>query len=289
MYPTPVWGTAGVPGYGTGPFVPSGYKWTARTTELHPDGECKHRPPEGETPGEGTRADDKDPPPPTTAGKAQTRHQGNTAPSDAESGQREEGTQRGRGGGLTTNRLQPGRAGNHTAETGEGPRHTAPTPTQSRQTKPRKARTGTQTHHQHTAHTPAHAHNTHHHNRHRHEPHKRTPHPKAQAPPAPQTQHTQTLRTTTRQPPARRAAGPPETPLGHKAGPTKPSARRGERPHPATPNRPRPTPGASTTTPTPALPPTPQPDAPTPSPAGTPGTNGDTVGNTGDPSPQHNT
>ena len=63
VYPTPVWGTAGVPGYGAGPFVPSGYKWTARTTELHPDGECKHRPPQGETPGEGTRADDKDPPP----------------------------------------------------------------------------------------------------------------------------------------------------------------------------------------------------------------------------------
>ena len=63
--------------------VRSGYKWTARTTELHPDGECKHRPPKGETPGEGTRADDNDPPPPTTAGKARARHGGNTAPSDA--------------------------------------------------------------------------------------------------------------------------------------------------------------------------------------------------------------
>ena len=93
-----MWGTAGVPGYGAGPFVPSGYKWTARTTELHPDGECKHRPHQGETPGEGTRADDQDPPTPTTAGKARARHQGNTAPSNAEKGQREEGTQRGQRG-----------------------------------------------------------------------------------------------------------------------------------------------------------------------------------------------
>ena len=63
MYPTPVWGLAGVPGYGAGPFVPSGYKWTARTTELHPDEECKHRPPQRESQGEGTRASVKDLPP----------------------------------------------------------------------------------------------------------------------------------------------------------------------------------------------------------------------------------
>ena len=45
--------------------MPSRYKPTTRTTELHPDGECKHRPPQGETPGEGTRASVKDPYPPT--------------------------------------------------------------------------------------------------------------------------------------------------------------------------------------------------------------------------------
>ena len=61
-----MWGTAGVPGYDAGPFVRSGYKWTARTTELHLDGECKHRPPQGETPGEGTRASVRQPPPPRT-------------------------------------------------------------------------------------------------------------------------------------------------------------------------------------------------------------------------------
>ena len=53
VYPTPVWGTADVPGYDAGPFVRSGYKWTARTTELHPDAECMHRPPQGHTPGGG--------------------------------------------------------------------------------------------------------------------------------------------------------------------------------------------------------------------------------------------
>ena len=66
VWPTPLWGTAGVPGYGASPFVRSGYKWTARTTELHPDGECKHQPPQEETPGEGTQASVKDPPPPTS-------------------------------------------------------------------------------------------------------------------------------------------------------------------------------------------------------------------------------
>ena len=163
VYPTPVWGTAGVPGCGAGPFVPSGYKWTARTTELHPDGECKHRPPQGETPGEGTPSDDKDPPP-----THQSREGPGTAPGEhrpKRRGKETEGGEHAKGaaGGHTTNRPQPGGAGNHTAKTGEGPLHTAPTPTQSRQTKPRKARTGTQTHHQHTAYTPAHAHNTHHH------------------------------------------------------------------------------------------------------------------------------
>ena len=103
------------------------------------------------------------------------------------------------------------------------------------------------------------------------------------------TQHTKNQGTRTQQPPARGAAGPPGTPLGHKGGPTKPSARSGERPHPATPNNPRPNPGPGTTTPTPAPPPTPKPDATTPSPTETPGTNGDTFGNTSDPSTQQNT
>ena len=110
--------------------------------------------------------------------------------------QRDRGERARKGGGAGTHHQQtPTRGGGEphpdpTAEMGEGPRHTAPTPTQSRQTKPRKARTGTQTHHQHTAHTPAHAHNTHRHNRRRHEPHKHTPHTKARAPPAPQTHAT---------------------------------------------------------------------------------------------------
>ena len=100
-----------------------------------------------------------------------------------------------RGGGTHHQLQTPARGGGEphpdpTAGAGEGPRHTAPAPTQSRQTKPRKARTGTQTHHQHTAHTPTRAHNTHRHSRHRHEPHKRTPHSKARAPPAPQTHTT---------------------------------------------------------------------------------------------------
>ena len=100
--------------------------------------------------------------------------------------------------------------------------------------------------------------------------------------------------------------------------PTRPSARSGECPHPATPNdqpRPNPHPGPVTATPTPAPPPTPKPRPPkpnatTPSPAETPGTNGDTggkdtqyindstlivqrnaltVGNTSNPSTQQNT
>ena len=83
MYPTPVWGTAGVPSYDPGPFVRSGYKWTARTTALHPDGECKHRPPQGETPGDGTRASVRHPPP-THLTTPHTHH----GPGSAETGTR---------------------------------------------------------------------------------------------------------------------------------------------------------------------------------------------------------
>ena len=171
-----------------------------RTTELHPDGECKHRLPHGETPGEGTRAGDKDPPPHTTAGKARARHRPKRHGKETEGGGHAKGTARGR----TTNRPQPRGAGNHTAETEGGARHTGPP---NRAAKPRPQRRGQAP--QHTAHTPERAHNTHPHNRHRHEPHKRTPHTKAQAPPAPHTQHTQTQTTGTQQP-ARGAAGPPE-------------------------------------------------------------------------------
>ena len=66
MYPTPVWGRTDVPGYDAGPFVRSGYKWTARTTELHPDGECMHRPPRGETPGGRDQSQRRAPRPPRT-------------------------------------------------------------------------------------------------------------------------------------------------------------------------------------------------------------------------------
>ena len=62
--PDPVWGTPGVSGYDA-PFVRNGYKWTARTTTLHPDGQCKHRPPRGETPRARTYAC-APPPPPTS-------------------------------------------------------------------------------------------------------------------------------------------------------------------------------------------------------------------------------
>ena len=69
VYPTPVWGRADVPGYDAGPFVQSGYKWTARTTELHPDGECMHRFPRGETPGGRDQSQRRAPPlPPTLPG-----------------------------------------------------------------------------------------------------------------------------------------------------------------------------------------------------------------------------
>ena len=36
----------------------------ARTTELHPDGECMHRPPRGETPGGRDQSQRRAPPPP---------------------------------------------------------------------------------------------------------------------------------------------------------------------------------------------------------------------------------
>ena len=66
MYPTPLWGTARVPGYNAGLFVQSGYKWTARTTVLHTDGECKYQPFQGETPGDGDLRQRQPPPPPNT-------------------------------------------------------------------------------------------------------------------------------------------------------------------------------------------------------------------------------
>ena len=58
-----MWGMAGVPGYDAGPFVRDGYKWTARTTALHPDGESQQRPPQGETPREGDPSQQQTPPP----------------------------------------------------------------------------------------------------------------------------------------------------------------------------------------------------------------------------------
>ena len=258
MYPTTVWGTAGVPGYGAGLFVQSGYKWTARTTELHPDRDCKHRPPKGETPGEGTRPDDKDPPPPTTAGKARPRHQGNTAPSNAEKRQRGEGKQRGRRG--DTPPTDPSQGGRRTTQPRRERGHDTQPPHPNRAAKPSPERQGqapkctTNTPHtrprMHTTHTTKTATDTSPTNAHHTPKRKHRPHHK-------RTQHTKTQRTRTQQPPARGAAGPPETPLGHKGGRNKPSARSGERPHPATPNQPRPNPGPGTTTPTPAPPPTP--------------------------------
>ena len=197
MYSTPVWGTAGVPGYGAGPFVPSEYKWTARTTELHPDGECKHRPPHGETPGEGTQAGDKDPPPPTTAGKARARHQRNTAPSDTEKRQKGEGTQRGRQGDTPPTDPSQGGRGTTQPRRGGGARHSAPTP--NRAAKPCPERRGqapkrtTNTPHTrpsvHTTHTPTTATDTsptnaHHTPKRKHRPHhtRNTHKPKQQEP-----------------------------------------------------------------------------------------------------------
>ena len=157
-----MWGTARVPGYGAGPFVPSGHKWTARTTELHPDGECKHRPPHGETPGKGTRVDHKDPPPTTTAGKARARHQGDIAPSDAEKRQKEEGTQRGRRG--DTPPTDPTQGGRGTSQPRRERGHDTQPPHPHRAAKPSPERRGqapkrtTNTPHtrrrMHTTHTP---------------------------------------------------------------------------------------------------------------------------------------
>ena len=98
VYPAPVWGTAGVPGYDAGPFVRSGYKCTARTTELHPDGECKHRPPQGETPGEGTRAGVRQPPPPPNATTPHT-HQNRGSPEASTKGATAKATEQERGEG----------------------------------------------------------------------------------------------------------------------------------------------------------------------------------------------
>ena len=76
--------------------------------------------------GSATRADDKDPPPTDHSregpGKAPGEHRPKRRRKETEGG----GHAKGAAGGHTTNRPQPGGAGNHTAETGEGPRHTAP-------------------------------------------------------------------------------------------------------------------------------------------------------------------
>ena len=99
VYPTPVWGRADVPGYGAGPFVRSGYKWTARTTELHPDGECMHRPPRGETPGGRDQSQRQAPPhPPTLPGNKPTnnRVEPRSTPRGQNRGQR---NTEGKGGG----------------------------------------------------------------------------------------------------------------------------------------------------------------------------------------------
>ena len=154
VYPTPVWGTAGVPCYGAGPFVPSGYRWTARTTELHPDGECKHGPPRGETPEEGTRASVKDPPPPPPTQPHRTPARARVGPGKAPGEQRPK--RRGKekeGGGhakgaagehTTTNRLQPGVAGNHTRapQPGRGRRHDTQPQHPHSAAKPRPERRG---------------------------------------------------------------------------------------------------------------------------------------------------
>ena len=199
MYPTPVWGTAGVPGYGTGPWTASvqqSYTLTGSASTGSPTG--KHQ---GKGPEPATRT------PPHTPQPGRPGH--DTAPSDTEKRQKEEGTRKGDSKG-THHQQTPAKGGGepHSRDRGGGTTH-SPHTKQGRQTTPAKARAGTQTHHQHTAHTPERAHNTHPHNRHRHEPHKRTPHTKAQAPPAPHTQHTQTQTTGTQQP-ARGTAGPPE-------------------------------------------------------------------------------
>ena len=219
-------------------------------------------------------------PPPHTPQPGRPGH--DTAPSDTEKRQEEEGTQRGQQGDAP-----PRGAGNHTAETGGGARHTAPTP--NRAAKPRPQRRGqapkrtTNTPHTrpsvHTTHTPTTATDTSPTSAHHTPKRRRRPH------------HTRN----THKPKQQEPSNPPgglqgrQKPLGRKRGPTKPAARSGERPHPVTPERPRPTPGPGTTTPTPAPPPTPKPDATTPSPADTPETSGSTIGNTSDPSTHQNT
>ena len=247
-------------------------------------------PPKGKHQGKGPEPTTRTPPPPTTAGKARARHQGNTAPSDAEKRQRGEGTQRGRRG--DTPATDPSQGGRGTTQPRPERGHDTQPPHPHRTAKPSPERRGqapkrtTNTPHtrprMHTTHTTTTATDTSPTNAQHTPKRKHRPHHK-------RTQHTKTQRTRTQQHPAGGAAGTQETLLGHKGGPSKPSARSGERPHPATPNQPRPNPGQGTTTPTSALPRTPKPDATTPSPAETPGTNGDTVGNTSDPSTQHNT
>ena len=97
-------------------------------------------PPEGETPGEGTRADDKDPPPPTTAGKARARHQRNTASSDAEKRQREKGTQGGRRG--DTPPTDPSQGGRGTTQPRRERGHDTQPPHPHRAAKPSPERRG---------------------------------------------------------------------------------------------------------------------------------------------------
>ena len=103
MYRTPVWGRADVPGYDASPFVLSGYKWTSRTTELHPDGECMHRPPRGETPGERDESQRRAPlpPPPPNPAWQQARQQPGWAKGHAHQAGTTggKGTRKGRGGG----------------------------------------------------------------------------------------------------------------------------------------------------------------------------------------------
>ena len=148
------------------------------------------------------------------------------------------------GGGHDTQTPHPHRAANSSPESrGQAPKRTTNTP----HTRPRMHTTHTTTTATDTSPT-----NAHHTPKRKHRPHHK------------RTQHTKVQRRRNQQPLARGATGPQETPLGHKGGPTKPSARSGERPHPATPNQPRPNPGPETTTPTPAPPPTPNPDATAP-------------------------
>ena len=224
-----------------------------RTTELHPDGECKHRLPHEEKTGEGTRASDKDPPPHTTAGKARARHRPKRHGKETEGGGH---TQRGQQGDAPPTDPSQGGRGTTQPRQGGGARHTAPTP--NRAAKPRPQRRGqapqrtTNTPHTrpsvHTTHTPTTATDTSPTSAHHTPKHRRRPH------------HTRN----THKPKQQEPSNPPgglqgrQKPLGRKGGPTKPAARSGERPHPVTPERPRPTPGPGTTTPTPAPPPTPK-------------------------------